>query len=55
MAPLAGLVATLPWLMNPILKNPLWKRYMMPKAGDNSGTGRIMSASINLVSMFHMT
>ena len=46
MGPLAGLVAALPWLMNPILKNPLFKRYMMPKAGDNTGTGRIMRVSI---------
>ena len=42
MAPMAGLVAALPWLMNPILKNPLFKHYMMPKAGDNTGTGKIM-------------
>ena len=42
MAPMAGLVAALPWLMNPILKNPLFKRFMMPKAGDSSGTGKIM-------------
>ena len=42
MAPLAGLVAAIPWVVNPILKNPLLKRWLMPKAGDNTGTGRIM-------------
>lgn len=42
MAPMAGFVAALPWLMNPILKNPLFKRFLMPRAGDNTGTGTIM-------------
>ena len=42
MAPLAGLVAALPWLMNPILKNPVLGKFLMPKAGDRSGTGKIM-------------
>ena len=42
MAPLAGLVAALPWLLNPILKNAVLGRFIMPKAGDKSGTGRIM-------------
>ena len=45
MAPMAGLVAALPWLMNPILKNPLFKRYLMPRAGDNTGTGKIMKVN----------
>ena len=48
MAPLAGLVAALPWLMNPILKNPVLGRFFMPKAGDGSGTGRIMLVSRKL-------
>ena len=42
MAPLAGLVAAIPWVVNPILKNPLLKPWLMPKAGDNTGTGKIM-------------
>lgn len=45
MAPLAGLIATLPWLMNPIIKNPLFSRFLMPKSGDGTGTGRIMLVS----------
>lgn len=42
MAPLAGLVAALPWLMNPVLKNSILGKLLMPKAGDRSGTGKIM-------------
>ena len=42
MAPLAGLVGALPWLMNPILQNPILGRFFMPKAGDGTGTGKIM-------------
>lgn len=42
MAPMAGLVAALPWLMNPILKNPILGKLLIPKAGDRSGTGKIM-------------
>ena len=42
MAPMGGLVAALPWLMNPILKNPVLGKFLMPKAGDRSGTGKIM-------------
>ena len=42
MAPLAGLVAALPWILNPILKNAVLGKFIMPKAGDKSGTGKIM-------------
>lgn len=45
MAPLAGLIGALPWLMNPIIKNPLLGRFFMPKPGDGTGTGRIMLVS----------
>jgi hypothetical protein len=45
MAIFAGLVAMLPWLMNPLLKNPITKRYLMPKPGHNSGSGKIMLVS----------
>lgn len=48
MAPLAGLVAALPWLMNPIIKSPLLGRYLMPKPGDGTGTGKIMLVSKDL-------
>ncbi|KAL2042541.1 hypothetical protein N7G274_005035 [Stereocaulon virgatum] len=42
MAPMADLVAALPWLMNPSLKNPVFKRFMMPRARDKTGTGKMM-------------
>ncbi|RAK91925.1 cytochrome P450 monooxygenase [Aspergillus costaricaensis CBS 115574] len=42
MAPLAGFIAALPWLANPIFQNPLFKKYLMPKPGDSTGTGQIM-------------
>lgn len=41
MAPMAGLVAALPNLVNPILEAPIIGSYLMPKPGDGSGTGRI--------------
>ncbi|KAL9123290.1 MAG: hypothetical protein Q9187_000162 [Circinaria calcarea] len=49
MAPLAGLVAALPWLMNPILKSPLVGKFFMPKAGDGTGTGKIMLYRDNML------
>ncbi|TAQ85503.1 hypothetical protein B7494_g6168 [Chlorociboria aeruginascens] len=42
MSPLAGFIAALPWLANPILKNPISKMFFIPRPGDNSGTGQIM-------------
>lgn len=47
LAPLAGLIAALPWLMNPLLKNDFFgRRFLMPKAGDSRGGGRIMEVSL---------
>lgn len=43
MAPLAGVLAAVPWLLNPIFKNPIFKGFLMPRPGDSSGTGRIMA------------
>ena len=42
MAVMAGVVAVLPWLVNPVLQHPLFKKYLMPRAGDRTGTGQIM-------------
>jgi hypothetical protein len=42
MAPMAGLVAALPNIVNPLLESPLTRWYLMPTAGDGSGTGKIM-------------
>ena len=38
----AGLIATLPWLMNPLIHNNLTKRFFLPRSGDKSGTGQVM-------------
>ena len=45
MFPWGGLLASLPWLINPILLNNLLKRYLMPSKMQNIGTGHIMSVS----------
>ncbi|MCJ1391461.1 hypothetical protein MMC18_004325 [Xylographa bjoerkii] len=38
----AGLIATLPWLMRPLLQHPYLKRFLLPHEGDGSGTARVM-------------
>ena len=40
---LGGMVATLPWLVVPIIKNPWLKRFLMPTKGNSTGSGHIMS------------
>ena len=40
---LGGLVATLPWLVRPIITNPWLKRFLMPTKGNSTGSGHIMS------------
>lgn len=45
MTPMAGVLAAVPWLIIPILTNPLFKRYLIPRSGDSTGTGRIMAVS----------
>lgn len=42
MAPMAGLVAALPHIMNPILNAPVLGNWLMPYSGDGTGTGKIM-------------
>ena len=39
---MTGLVAALPWLVEPFIKNPLLKRYLLPRPGNKSGSGKIM-------------
>lgn len=43
MAPFAAVVGALPWLARPFLENPITRRFAMPKAGDGTGTGKIMA------------
>ena len=40
---LGGLVATLPWLIHPLITSWPLKRYIMPHKGQDSGSGSIMS------------
>lgn len=42
---LGGLIATLPWLINPIIRNRYLKTFLMPSKGHNTGSGHIMSVS----------
>ncbi|KAL8671556.1 MAG: hypothetical protein Q9168_003941 [Polycauliona sp. 1 TL-2023] len=39
---LGGLVASLPWLINPLIHNPLFKKYLMPSKRQDWGSGHIM-------------
>ena len=41
----AGLIASLPWLVSPIIKHPLFERYLLPHKGDKTGTGKLMTVS----------
>lgn len=40
---LGGLVATLPWLVNPIIRNRYFKTFFMPSKGHSTGSGHVMS------------
>ena len=40
---LGGLVATLPWLIHPLITSWPLKRYLMPHKGQSRGSGAIMS------------
>lgn len=42
---LGGLVATLPWLIHPIISSPVLKNYLMPQKGQSRGSGYVMSVS----------
>ncbi|OJJ33631.1 hypothetical protein ASPWEDRAFT_741538 [Aspergillus wentii DTO 134E9] len=49
MAPMAGLVAALPHIVNPLLESWLTDWYFMPTPGDGSGTGKIMQYRDNML------
>ena len=40
---LAGLVATLPWLLGPIITNRYLKSFLMPSKGHRTGSGHVMT------------
>jgi len=40
---MGGLVATLPWLVHPVITSWLFKDYLMPRKGHKGGSGHIMS------------
>ena len=42
---LGGLVATLPWLIHPIISSPLFKKRFMPNKYHTTGSGHIMTVS----------
>ena len=42
---LGGLVATLPWLIHPLINAYPFNKYLMPQKGHRSGSGHIMSVS----------
>ena len=40
---LGGLVATLPWLVHPIISSPWLKNFFMPSKLHHTGSGHVMS------------
>ena len=46
---LGGLVATLPWLIHPLINAYPFNKYLMPQKGHRSGSGHIMSVSARSV------
>ena len=54
MAPFAAVVGTLPWIVRPILESSIGKSLFMPKAGDNTGTGKIMAVSIAFLCLTYL-
>ena len=53
MAPMAGLVAALPHLVNPVLNSSIFGWYLMPTAGDGTGIGKVMQVKFFLVWTWH--
>lgn len=41
-----GLMAMFPYLLNPIVKLPIIKRFALPHSSDRSGVGKIMKVSV---------
>lgn len=44
---LGGLVASLPWLIIPLIHHPLLKRFLMPSKRQDWGSGHIMLVRYN--------
>ncbi|KAB8356377.1 hypothetical protein FH972_023961 [Carpinus fangiana] len=49
MAPMAGLVAALPNIVNPLLENSVTGRWLMPTSGDGTGIGKVMKYRDNML------
>lgn len=43
--PLGGLLATLPWLINPLITNRFLNRFLMPSKRQSIGSGHVMTVS----------
>ena len=41
-----GLLALFPYMINPIVKLPIVKKFALPHSGDKQGVGKIMKVSI---------
>lgn len=50
MAIMTGLIAALPWLSDPLVKNPFLKRFLLPGPRNRTGSGRFMAVSAILLS-----
>ncbi|MCJ1264973.1 hypothetical protein MMC22_004848 [Lobaria immixta] len=46
---MTGLVAALPWLFEPLIKNRFLKRFILPQSGNKTGSGKIMTHRDKLV------
>ena len=46
---LGGLIATVPWLIHPLITSWPLRRYMMPQKGQSTGSGVIMSVCGDLL------
>ena len=51
MAPFVAVVGSLPWIIRPIMENPIGRWLFIPRPGDGTGTGRIMAVSIFLIAL----
>lgn len=42
----ALLLGTFPWLLNPIINRPVFRKWIIPQSANNYGAGRMMSVRI---------
>ena len=47
----AGLIASLPRLASLFFKHPFVKKHLLPQGGDQSGTGKLMTVSLDNISL----